>query len=84
MVYPLQFAQGCNLYVYISKLTLSSLYLQPVICYGTAKCLIMFFQKTRNIHHLYWKNVYGSHIDTTVIFFATSYSHTILLSGKIW
>ena len=26
------------------------------------------FPKTRNIHHLYWKIVCGSHTDTTVIF----------------
>ena len=32
------------LYVDISKIAVSSLYLQPVICYGTAKSLIMCFR----------------------------------------
>ena len=28
------------------------------------------FPMTRNIHHLYWKMFYGSHTDTTLMFFA--------------
>ena len=56
------------LYVDISKIALSSLYLQPVICYGTAKSLIMCFQRHEIYIIFFWKNFYGSHTDTTVIF----------------
>ena len=37
------------LFVDISKHALSSLYLQPVMCYGTAKSLIMCFRR----HEIY-------------------------------
>ena len=45
MVYPSKFCTRMYLYVDISKIALSSLYLQPVICYSTAKSLIMCFQR---------------------------------------